>query len=58
MISDLIICSKKDIVWTLMLNRADKGNVLNIEMLQTLKAHFAAAAEEPALRAVILTGAG
>jgi enoyl-CoA hydratase len=58
MISDLVICSKKDKIWTLMLNRADKGNVLNIEMLQTLKAHFAAAAEEPALRTVILTGAG
>ena len=58
MISDLVVCSKKDKIWTLMLNRADKGNVLNIEMLQTLKAHFAAAAEEPALRAVILTGAG
>jgi len=58
MLSDYIICSKKDRIWSLMLNRPDKGNVLNIEMLQTLKAHFAAAAEEPALRAVILTGAG
>jgi enoyl-CoA hydratase/carnithine racemase len=49
MISDLVISTKKDKIWTLMLNRADKGNVLNIEMLQTLKAHFAAAAEERAL---------
>ena len=41
-----------------MLNRPDKANVLNIEMLQTLKAYFAAAAQEPGLRALILTGAG
>ena len=41
-----------------MLNRPDKANVLNIEMLQILKAHIAAAAEEPNLRALILTGAG
>ena len=41
-----------------MLNRPDKANMLNIEMLQTLKAHFAAAAEDPELRTLILTGAG
>ena len=41
-----------------MLNRPDKANVLNIEMLQILKAHIAAAAEEPEFRALILTGAG
>jgi len=58
MISDLVICTKEEKIWTLMLNRPDKGNVLNIEMLQILKAHFAAAAEEASLRAVILTGAG
>ena len=56
--TDPIICNKKDKIWTLMLNRPDKANVLNIEMLQTLKALFAAAAEEPKLRALILTGAG
>lgn len=56
--TDLIACSKKDKVWTVMLNRADKSNTLNIEMLQTLKAHFAAAAQEPSLRALILTGTG
>jgi len=55
---DLIIRDKKDKVWTIMLNRSDKANVLNFEMLQTLKAHFAAAAREPALRALVLTGTG
>jgi enoyl-CoA hydratase/carnithine racemase len=41
-----------------MLNRSDKANMLNFEMLQTLKAHFAAAAREPTLRALVLTGTG
>jgi enoyl-CoA hydratase/carnithine racemase len=58
MSTDPIICNKKDKIWTLMLNRPDKANVLNIEMLQILKAIFAAAVEEPKLRALILTGAG
>ena len=58
MSTDLIISEKKDKVWNLKLNRPDKANVLNIEMLQVLKAHFAAAAEEPELRALVLTGAG
>jgi len=54
----LIICDKKDRVWTITLNRSDKANMLNVEMLQTLKAHFAAAVHEPTLRALILTGTG
>ena len=56
--TDPVICHKKNKIWTLLLNRPDKANVLNIEMLQILKAHIAAAAEEPELRALILTGAG
>jgi len=56
--TDLIICDKKDKVWTIMVNRSDKANMLNVEMLQTMKAHFAAAAQEPALRALIVTGTG
>ena len=58
MSSDLVICNKKDKVWTVMLNRSDKANVLNVETLQILKAQFAAAAHEPSLRALILTGTG
>ena len=54
----LIICSKQEKTWTLTLNRMDKANVLNIAMLQELKAYLAAAAQEPALRALVLTGAG
>ena len=56
--ADHIICDKKDKIWTIGLNRPDKANMLNIEMLQILKAHFAAATQEPALRALILTGTG
>ena len=41
MSTDPIICNKKTRIWTLTLNRADKANVLNIEMLQILKAHIA-----------------
>jgi len=55
---DSIICDKKGKAWTIMLNRSDKANMLNVEMLQTLKAYFAAAAQEPTLRALILTGTG
>ena len=56
--TELITCSKQDRVWTVMLNRSDKANMLNIEMLQILKAHFAAAQQERGLRALIVTGTG
>jgi enoyl-CoA hydratase/carnithine racemase len=55
---ELINCNKQDKIWTVVLNRSDKANMLNIEMLQILKAHFAAALQEPGLRALILTGKG
>ena len=58
MSSDLVLCDRTDRVWTITLNRSDKANALNIEVLQILKAHFAAAAQEPGLRALILTGTG
>ena len=58
MTTDLIICDKQDKVWTIMVNRSDKANILNVEMLQTMKAHFAAAVQEPTLRALIVTGTG
>lgn len=56
--SDPISCSKQEKVWTIMLNRPDKANMLNVEMLQTLKAYFAAAAQEPALRSIIIGATG
>lgn len=55
---DQIICDKKAKVWTLTLNRSNRANTLNIESLQILKVHLAAATQEPALRALILTGTG
>ena len=55
---DCIICEKTDKVWTLMLNRTDRANMLNIEILQMLKAHLAAAARDSSLRALIVTANG
>lgn len=45
-------------VETVTLNRPDKLNALNPEMHQLLRAALERAADEPAIRAVLLTGAG
>jgi len=45
-------------VETITLNRPEKLNALNPEMHGLLRAAFQRAAEEPAIRAVLLTGAG
>lgn len=42
----------------LTVNRADKLNALNRQVLQALDAAFAAAADDPQIRVVVLTGAG
>ena len=55
---DLIICSKQEKIWTISLNRPQKANMVNIEMLQTLKAYFAAAAQEPELRCILFAATG
>lgn len=58
MSDDPIICDKRDRSWTITLNRSDRANLLNVEILQILRAHLVAAAHDPALRALILTGEG
>ena len=45
-------------VETITLNRPEKLNALNPEMHERLRAAFARAADEPSIRAVLLTGAG
>lgn len=56
--SNLVICDKQEKTWTVTLNRSDRANLLNVETLQILKGHFASAAHDPQLRALILTGEG
>ena len=56
--SDTVICDKQERSWTVTLNRSDRANLLNVETLQILKGHFASAAHDRNLRALILTGEG
>ena len=53
-----VLCDRQEKTWTITLNRSDRANLLNVETLQTLKGHFASAAHDPHLRALILTGEG
>lgn len=56
--SEQIVCAKNGPLWTLRLNRADKANTLSIGMLEALRSHFTAAARDPDLRVLMITGAG
>ncbi len=53
-----ILTAQSGPVTTLTLNRADKRNALNLELLQQLNAAIAAAGNDPAQRILILRGAG
>ena len=55
---DLILTSTADGIRTLRINRPDKLNALNATTLDALDAAFANAAADPAVRVVVLTGAG
>jgi enoyl-CoA hydratase/carnithine racemase len=57
-ISNQIVCDKNGPLWTLRLNRPNKANALSVEMLETLKTRLVEAAEDPALRTLIITGTG
>jgi enoyl-CoA hydratase/carnithine racemase len=48
----------KDGVLTLTINREDRRNALNRAVLESLEAAFAAADEDPEVRAIVLRGAG
>ena len=56
--SNHIVCEKEGPLWTLRLNRPDKANALSIEMLETLRTLLLQAAEDSALRSLIITGTG
>ena len=57
--------SKQDVLYevadgvaTIMINRPDKLNALNVAVVKTLREFFKNAEDDPAVRVVILTGAG
>ena len=58
MTEPLLLSADHDTVRVLTVNRPDKLNALDLATLQALDAAFAAAAAEPAVRVVVLTGAG
>jgi 2-(1,2-epoxy-1,2-dihydrophenyl)acetyl-CoA isomerase len=55
---EFILCEREGGVLKITLNRPDKLNALTDSMLQELQRAFAAAADDNAVRAVLLTGAG
>ena len=57
-VADPILVSFSEGVLTLTLNRPDKLNSFNDAMHLALRAGFQRAADEPEVRAVLLTGAG
>jgi len=56
--SELVLLDVSDGIALVTLNRPDKLNALNFAVLTELKAAFAAIAADPAVRAVVLRGAG
>ncbi|MDQ1092667.1 enoyl-CoA hydratase [Xanthomonas sacchari] len=53
-----VLADTQGAICILTVNRADKLNALNRQVLQALDAAFATAAEDPQIRVVVLTGAG
>ncbi|WBL36829.1 enoyl-CoA hydratase [Tepidiforma flava] len=56
--SDVVLTSTEDSVLVITLNRPESLNAMNPEMLDTLAAVAAKAADDPAVRCVVITGAG
>ena len=54
----MIKIAKNQFRWTVTLNRPNKANAINIEMLEKLNAIMDAAKKENSLRSMIFTGAG
>lgn len=53
-----VLADTQGAIRILTVNRADKLNALNRQVLQALDAAFATAADDPQIRVVVLTGAG
>lgn len=56
--SELVLCETRDAVAILTLNRPEKLNALNYALVDRIKERLDAIEPDPAIRAVILTGAG
>ncbi len=56
--SELIITRQRDSLFEIILNRPDKINAINLEMLQAFDAAVSQANRTPGLRAVLISGAG
>lgn len=56
--SDLVLTQQRDHIWEITLNRPDKRNAINIEMLRLLDTAVAQANRTPGLRAIFIRGAG
>ncbi|MGK0359725.1 MAG: enoyl-CoA hydratase [Bradymonadia bacterium] len=56
--TDLIVWQVTDGVATLTLNRPDRRNALSSGLIQAIRAQLAQAKDDPAVRAIVLTGAG
>ncbi|MCH8960198.1 MAG: enoyl-CoA hydratase/isomerase family protein [Bacteroidetes bacterium] len=56
--ADLILYDVRDRVATVTLNRPDKRNALNADLVTALQAAFAEAASDEGVRVIVLTGAG
>ena len=52
-----VLADTQGAIRILTVNRADKLNALNRQVLQTLETAFAEAADDPQIRVVVLTGA-
>ena len=58
MSEDVLIVSRDGAVATLTMNRPRAKNALNKALLEALAAGLRSVAEDPAVRAIVLTGAG
>jgi 2-(1,2-epoxy-1,2-dihydrophenyl)acetyl-CoA isomerase len=56
--SDLVLVARQDTVATLTLNRPDRLNALDLPTMDALLRQVAAAARDPLVRALVITGAG
>lgn len=56
--SDLVLTRQEEELWFVTLNRVEKRNALTMEMVEEIAVSVQAAAENPAIRAVIVEANG